>query len=82
MGSKRLGSFRQILFAVSAFCIVVLVGYGSDLILFRHAEWMIAHDLVLAFAAAIISLSLRTGTQPVSLGKSAGDSGTKCLCAQ
>ena len=37
-----------------AFLLVLTVGYGSDVILVRHTDWMIADDLILALAAAVV----------------------------
>lgn len=53
--SGALCSTRQsICRAGLAFCLVLVVGYGSDLILVRHVSWMIADDLILGIAAAIV----------------------------
>jgi hypothetical protein len=40
--------------AALAFFTVLVIGYGSDLILARHPLWMVSDDLVLGIAAAIV----------------------------
>jgi hypothetical protein len=52
---KTIPSLRQNLWTASfAFIIVLLVGYGADLFLFRHPAWMLIDDVILAFAAGIV----------------------------
>ena len=52
---KTMPSVRQNLRTASlAFVIVLLVGYGADLFLFRHPAWMLIDDLVLALGAGIV----------------------------
>lgn len=52
---KTMPSVRQNLRTASlAFVVVLLVGYGADLFLFRHPAWMLIDDLVLALAAGIV----------------------------
>jgi len=54
MGSAAYCSTRQSVFRAGvALCLVLGVGYGSDLILPPHSSWMIADDLILGIAAAI-----------------------------
>ena len=43
--------------AALAFSVVVMVGYGSDLILLHHPNWMVADDLLVGVAAAIVVYS-------------------------
>ena len=45
---------QRFLLAVLAFSVVVVIGYGSDLILAHHPIWMVSDDLVLGIAAAIV----------------------------
>jgi len=45
--------YRLLLSGV-AFFVVLIVGYGSDLVLARHPDWMIADDLILGIAAALV----------------------------
>ena len=52
---KTMPSVRQNLRTASlAFVVVLLVGYGADLFLFRHPAWMLIDDLVLALSAGIV----------------------------
>ena len=52
---KTMPSVRQNLRTASlAFVVVLLVGYGADLFLFRHPAWMLIDDLVLALGAGIV----------------------------
>jgi hypothetical protein len=52
---KTILSVRQNLWTASlAFVVVLLVGYGADLFLFRHPAWMLIDDVILAFAAGIV----------------------------
>jgi len=52
---KTIASLRQNLWTASfAFIIVLLVGYGADLFLFRHPTWMLIDDVILALAAGIV----------------------------
>lgn len=44
----------RILLAGLAFSAVLIVGYGADLVLVRHPGWMLADDLILAIAAAVV----------------------------
>ena len=37
-----------------AFAAVMIVGYGSDLVLLQHPGWMVTDDIILATAAAVI----------------------------
>lgn len=37
-----------------AFSTVLIVGYGSDLLLLKHPRWMVSDDLILGSAAAIV----------------------------
>jgi hypothetical protein len=39
-----------------AFSVVLVVGYGSDLLFMQHSAWMIADDLVLGVSAALVVL--------------------------
>lgn len=55
MGKVGFSSTGQtILRAGVAFCFVLIVGYSSDLILAGHGAWMIADDLIVGIAAAIV----------------------------
>ena len=45
---------NRILLAGLAFSLVLIVGYGADLVLVRHPTWMFADDLVLALGAAAV----------------------------
>jgi len=49
-------SRHSLLLAALAFSAVLIVGYGSDLILKRHPDWMIADDLILGLGAGIVVL--------------------------
>lgn len=52
---KTILSLRQNLWTASlAFVVVLLVGYGADLFLFRHPAWMLIDDVILALAAAVV----------------------------
>ena len=52
---KTMPSVRQNLRTASlAFVVVLLVGYGADLFLFRYPAWMLIDDLVLALGAGIV----------------------------
>jgi hypothetical protein len=52
---KTILSVRQNLWTASlAFVVVLLVGYGADLFLFRHPAWMLIDDLILALAAGVL----------------------------
>lgn len=44
----------RILLSGCAFFLVLIVGYGSDLVLTRHPAWMIADDLIVGIAAALV----------------------------
>jgi hypothetical protein len=37
-----------------AFVVVLVVGYGADLFLFRHPAWMLIDDVILALAAGVL----------------------------
>ena len=51
--SKRLNfRWNSIRLGLFAFGIILVVGYGSDLLTVRHPEWMVVDDLVLGFVAA------------------------------
>ena len=54
MMSTQSSTRHQLFLAGLAFSVVILVGYGSDLILMSHPRWMIADDLILGVAAALI----------------------------
>jgi hypothetical protein len=48
-------SVRQNLWTASlAFVVVLVVGYGADLFLFRHPAWMLIDDVILALAAGVL----------------------------
>ena len=52
---KTILSLRQNLWTASlAFVVVLLVGYGADLFLFRHPAWMLIDDFILALAAGVL----------------------------
>jgi len=51
---------QRLLHAVLAFSVVVIVGYGSDILLPRHPAWMITDDLILGIAAAIVVFRYET----------------------
>jgi hypothetical protein len=52
--STQSSTRHQLFLAGLAFSVVIIVGYGSDLILMSHPHWMIADDLILGIAAALI----------------------------
>jgi len=45
---------NRVLLAGLAFSLVLIVGYGADLVLVRHPTWMFADDLILALGAAAV----------------------------
>lgn len=45
---------QQFYLALIVFVLVLLIGYGSDLILIRHPGWIVADDAILALIAAAI----------------------------
>jgi hypothetical protein len=45
---------NRILLASLAFSLVLIVGYGADLVLVQRPTWMFADDLVLALGAAVV----------------------------
>lgn len=47
-------TLHRFLLAGLAFCVVLIVGYGSDLILAGHPNWWMTDDLILGVAAAIV----------------------------
>ncbi len=47
---------HSLVFAGLTFCLFLIVGYISDLILLRHPGWMIADDMIMAVAAAVVVL--------------------------
>ncbi len=52
---KTIPSLRHNLWTASfAFVVVLLVGYGADLFLFRHPAWMLIDDVILALAAGVM----------------------------
>ncbi len=52
---STLPSIRSpLLLASGAFAAVVLIGYGSDLLLLQHPGWMVTDDLILGTAAAVV----------------------------
>jgi hypothetical protein len=44
----------RLLLSGFAFFLVLIVGYGSDFVLTRHPDWIIADDLILGIAAALV----------------------------
>ena len=57
MSAKRFSYSRHsILLAVLAFFTILVIGYGSDLVLVRHPNWMISDDVILGLGAAIVVL--------------------------
>jgi len=54
MQSTLPSSGHPFFLATLAFLIVLIVGYGSDLILLHHPGWMISDDLILGTAAALV----------------------------
>jgi hypothetical protein len=44
----------RIFLAGLAFSLVLIVGYGADLVLVQHPTWMFADDLILALGAAAV----------------------------
>lgn len=52
---KSIPSLRHhFLTAAIAFSLVLVVGYGADLVLLRHPKWMLIDDLILALGAAFV----------------------------
>ena len=47
-------ALHRFILAILAFLTILVVGYGSDLILLRHPHWMISDDLLLGTLAAIV----------------------------
>lgn len=45
---------NRILLAGLAFSLVLIVGYGADLLLVQHPTWMFADDLIIALGAAAV----------------------------
>ncbi len=52
---RRLPSLRHNLFVAGlAFILVLIVGFGADLLQIRHPNWMVADDIILAVGAGIV----------------------------
>jgi len=45
---------HHLFLAVLAFVLVLIIGYGSDVFLKTHPEWMIADDVMLAVAVGVV----------------------------
>ena len=45
---------NRIFLAVLSFSLVLIVGYGADLVLVQHPTWMVADDLIIALGAAAV----------------------------
>ena len=57
MSTGRFGYSRHsLLLAGLAFSVVLIVAFGSDLIVLRHPDWMIGDGLILGLGAAIVVL--------------------------
>ncbi len=54
MSSTLPSNRHAVLLAGFAFGLILLVGYGSDLVLLNHPGWMISDDLILGIAAAVV----------------------------
>jgi hypothetical protein len=47
-------AFHRFVLAIFAFLTILVIGYGSDLVLLRHPHWMVSDDLLLGTLAAIV----------------------------